>query len=128
MSAESIKAIGDKFAAQVVQACTEGRGEDHLHAFLAEIGADLAKTVFLKMDAEVAKARDHGPEEVADLWAWVQDFPYRSGLELIEGVTVSCKAYNCSPEQTDRAQKAVAAAYQQQLDKLFEASTAGGNA
>jgi predicted esterase len=117
--------IYEKFSAGLELAYLEGRAKEHLDDFFKAMAVDFANTVFLKMEAEVAKMTE---ETVDQYWRWIQEFPYDQGLSLIESVKSSMAQYQASELQIKEAQTLTANAYQEQLNFLFENSQAGGAA
>ena len=125
MSEESIRRITERFTSQIVEACQRGRGKQLADDYFRAIAVDFANTVFLTMDAALAKAK---PEDGEALWAWVSSYPEQQGLGLLESVTSTMQAFNGSAEEIDAAQQLSALAYQDRLNALFEGSSAGGSA
>ncbi len=66
MSEAALNRLFDEFAAKVPEACAAGKGLDLFHDFLAASAAQLADTVFLKMEAEMDKVTSD--EQAAVLW------------------------------------------------------------
>ena len=123
MSTQSIRRIYVRTRAQVEAACAEGRGTELHDQFVRDLAADFASTVFLKMEDALARAT---PETISEVFEWLQEYPRWAGLQFVESVTSTLVAFNASPQQVEAAQSVAATAYQGRLDKLLDASSAGG--
>jgi len=115
----------ERFAPEIEKACREGRGKEVLDDYFKAVAEHFAEAVFLKLDAELKKQTE---ETIDDFAAWVEQFPYEQGLDLIERLTSTMRSFNATEEQIGEAANLTAVAYQQRLDFLFQSSYAGGAA
>jgi len=126
MSAETLQKLYERVASEVEQACAEGRGKELIDTFFRDIAADLADTVFLKMDEEMRKVADD--EEAERYLAWAEEFPYLEGLRLVGNVTETLISYRASEADIAAAQALTATAFSERLNFLFDSSHKGGAA
>ena len=125
MSAESITRLYERFSFQVTRACEEGRSAKLQDEFIQALAADVASTVYLRMDAELGRVT---PDGASQLWTWLQEFPHRCGLDFIECVSTTLSTFHASAELIKHAEIIAASAYQEQLDRLLEGVAPGGSA
>lgn len=127
MTVASIYAIKDHYDAQAAAECAAGRGQDLMLAFARDIGADFARTTFLRMSAIADEVTAKNAQTTFEL---LNSFPQYAMNQLADAVRTGwiVEAGLAAGPELDDVEKTAVESFAATLEMLFASSHGGGAA